>query len=63
VPGVQVTVGGIEAQVSFAGLSPGSVGLYQINTVVPVGVTPGTAVPVVVSVAGQASRTVTMAVQ
>ncbi len=34
-----VTVGGQPAQVSFAGLTPGGIGLYQINFVVP----PGTA--------------------
>jgi len=32
---VTVTIGGIQANVLFAGLSPGSVGLYQVNAVVP----------------------------
>jgi uncharacterized protein (TIGR03437 family) len=30
-----VTIGGLPATVQFAGLSPGSVGLYQVNAVVP----------------------------
>lgn len=60
---VTVTIGGQDAPVSFAGLTPGLVGFYQINTVVPPGVTPGDA-PVVVSVAGQSSpSTATIAVQ
>lgn len=31
----QVTIGGFSAPVSFAGLTPGFIGLYQINTMVP----------------------------
>ncbi len=34
-PSPQVTVGGQNATVAFAGLSPGFVGLYQVNFVVP----------------------------
>ena len=33
-----VRVGGVVAQVRFAGLTPGSLGLYQVNFVVPSGV-------------------------
>ena len=50
-----VTIGGQTATVTFAGLSPGFVGLYQIDASVPGGVTPGSAVPVVVSIAGETS--------
>jgi len=57
-----VTIGGQPAPVSFSGLTPGYPGLYQINAVVPSGVS-GDAVPVVVSVTGQTSPPVTMAVQ
>jgi uncharacterized protein (TIGR03437 family) len=32
---VRATVGGIEAEVSFSGLTPGLSGLYQINLKVP----------------------------
>ncbi len=60
---VTVTIGGVDAPVQFAGLAPGFAGLYQVNAVVPAGVTPGNDVPVVLSVSGQTSPTVTMAVQ
>jgi uncharacterized protein (TIGR03437 family) len=50
---VTVTIGGIPATVLFAGLTPGYVGLYQVNVMMPAGVTPGTQVPVTVSVAGK----------
>jgi len=43
-----VTIGGVSANVSYAGLTPSLVGLYQVNVTVPAGVTPGAAVPVVV---------------
>ena len=58
-----VTIGGVSAPVSFAGLAPGFVGLYQINAMVPAGVS-GDALPVVVTVAGRSSSgSVTMAVR
>jgi len=63
---VTVTIGGVAATVSFAGLTPGDPGLYQINAVVPSGIVTGDAVPVVISVAGQTSPispAVTMAVK
>jgi len=58
-----LTIGGIAARVDFAGLTPGYPDLYQVNTVVPAGVTPGTDVPVVLTIAGQSSPPVTIAVQ
>jgi adhesin/invasin len=57
-----VTIGGQNATVAFSGLTPGYPGLYQVNAVVPNGVS-GAAVPVVVTVAEQPSPSVTMAVQ
>jgi uncharacterized protein (TIGR03437 family) len=60
---VTVTIGGKAAQVAFSGLTPGYAGLYQINAVVPSGITTGDAVPVVLSVAGQTSPAVTIAVR
>jgi len=60
---VSITIGGISATVSFAGLAPGYPDLYQVNAVVPSGVAPGGAVPVVLNVAGQTSPAVTMTVQ
>jgi uncharacterized protein (TIGR03437 family) len=60
---VTVTIGGIPARVDFAGLAPGFAGLYQVNAVVPAGVTPGDA-DVVVTAAGLSSPSgVTIAVR
>jgi uncharacterized protein (TIGR03437 family) len=59
---VSLTIGGHTASVKFAGLTPGFAGLYQVNALVPAGVT-GNSVPVVLTVAEQPSPTVTMAVQ
>jgi uncharacterized protein (TIGR03437 family) len=59
----QVTVGGKTASVAFSGLTPGLVGVYQINAVVPAGVTPGDQVPVVINISGQTSPAVTIAVK
>jgi uncharacterized protein (TIGR03437 family) len=52
---VTVSIGGQIASVAFAGLTPTLVGLYQVNVVMPAGVTPGNAVPVMLTVAGQTS--------
>lgn len=60
---VTVTIGGQSADVLFAGLSPGFSGLYQVNAVVPKAITPADAVAVQVEVAGQRSRSVTIAVR
>ncbi len=60
---VAVTIGGAQANVFFSGLTPGFVGLYQINAIVPSGVAPGDQVPVVVSEAQQTSAPVLIAVR
>ena len=60
---VTVTIGGIDANVTFAGLTPTQIGLYQVNVVIPAGITPGLEVPLVLSAAGQVSVPVTIAVQ
>jgi uncharacterized protein (TIGR03437 family) len=60
---VTVTIGGAPATVSFAGLAPGWVGLYQVNVQVPANAPVGDAVPVSLSVGGAASNQVTMAVE
>ena len=46
---------GVPAQVAYAGLSPGSVGLYQVNVVVP-NVNPGDAIPITFTIANARSR-------
>jgi uncharacterized protein (TIGR03437 family) len=57
-----VTIGGVAGSVLFSGLAPGFVGEYQVNVVVPSGVSAGSAVPVVLSIGGVSSNTVTIAV-
>ena len=47
----------------FAGLTPGSPGLYQINAVVPSGVQTGNTVPVTITTSGQTSVPVTIAIR
>jgi uncharacterized protein (TIGR03437 family) len=60
---VALTIGGRAASVVSAGLAPGFIGTYQVKMIVPSGVTPGSAVPVVLRVAGQDSPAVTMALR
>ena len=61
---VSVTIGGKQAQVQYAGPLAGVAGMLQVNVVVPDGVDPGPAVPVVLTV-GEASsqNAVTLALQ
>lgn len=49
-----VTIGGQQAQVTFSGLTPGFVGLYQVNVVVPAGIGTGNQ-PITIAIAGQTS--------
>jgi uncharacterized protein (TIGR03437 family) len=65
VQAVSATVGDVNATVSYAGGAFGlAAGVFQVNLRVPEGVTPGAAIPVVVSVGGVASsQAVTMAVR
>ena len=60
---VTLTIGGVPATVSFAGLTPGQTGLYQVNAVVPSGVAAGDSVPVVMTAAGQSSAPVFISVR
>jgi uncharacterized protein (TIGR03437 family) len=59
---VTVTIGGQSATVSFAGLSPGFVGLFQVNATVPTSAPSGNAVPVVVTSQNLSSNAATIAV-
>ncbi len=47
-----VTIGGVAAQVTFAGLSPQFVGINQINVMIPAGTPTGSAVPLQIQVNG-----------
>jgi minor extracellular serine protease Vpr len=57
-----VTIGGSTAQVNFSGLTPGSIGLYQVNAVIPANAPTGSQ-PLVVTIGGVASKTVNLTVQ
>lgn len=59
---VTVTIGGSNAPVSFAGLTPGVVGLYQINLTVPSDIAAGNQ-QVVVMVGGVSSKASVLPVQ
>jgi uncharacterized protein (TIGR03437 family) len=59
----KVSIGGASATVSFSGLAPGYVGLYQLNAQVPADSLTGDAVPLTVSVGNAVSNEVTIAVQ
>ncbi len=60
---VTVAVGGIDAQVPFAGLAPGFAGLYQVNATVPADAPTGNGTSLMISVLGQASAPVAVAVK
>ena len=62
---VTVTIGGVPAEVQYAGSAPGMVsGMLQVNVVVPDDAPSGTGVPVVVSVGSfQSQGTAVMAIQ
>jgi uncharacterized protein (TIGR03437 family) len=57
-----VTIGGVQAEVLFSGLTPGFAGLYQVNARVPSSTNVGPSVPVILQAGGRNSNTATMAV-
>ena len=59
---VTITLGGMAVPVSSAALVPGYAGIYVIQAKIPSGITPGTAVALVVSTLGQSSTPVNIAV-
>jgi uncharacterized protein (TIGR03437 family) len=60
---VKVTIGGLDAPVFFAGLTPGFTGLYQVNAYVPAGVAHGEDVPLVITQAGRSSPPVSLSIK
>jgi uncharacterized protein (TIGR03437 family) len=60
---VSVVLNGASIPSSFAGLSPGSVGLFQVNVQIPENAPAGNAVTLAVTAGGVASNTVTIAIQ
>jgi uncharacterized protein (TIGR03437 family) len=49
----EVLIGGVPAEVSYSGVAPGFIGLYQVNAKIPAGIAAGQK-PVVVSMGGTA---------
>ncbi len=62
-PTVTIGIGTQPATVLFSGLAPGFVGLYQVNVTVPADAPSGDAVPLMLTINGVSSNTVTMAIQ
>jgi uncharacterized protein (TIGR03437 family) len=61
---VTVSIAGQSAEVLYAGSAGDSVaGLLQVNARIPMGIAPGSAVPVAITVGGSSQAGVTMAVQ
>ena len=60
---VTVTIGGVSVPVVSATLSPAVPGLYYVYITMPAGIAAGSAVPVILSAAGESSPVTTMAVQ
>jgi uncharacterized protein (TIGR03437 family) len=58
-----VTLGGISAPVTYSGLAPYFVGLYQVNVQIPQNAPVGDAVPVVLTFGGMTANMVTIALQ
>ena len=62
-PSMCVAIGTAFGNVSYSGLAPGFVGLWQINVAIPAGTPAGSAVPIRVVINGTPSNTVTVAVK
>ncbi len=60
---VTASIGGVAADVFFSGLTPGFVGLYQVNATVKAGTPTGNAVALILTAAGQSSKPAMMAVK
>jgi uncharacterized protein (TIGR03437 family) len=60
---VHATVGGVPATVLFAGLTPGFIGLGQVNVLVPDGAPKGDSVPVILESSGQTSKAVNVSIR
>jgi uncharacterized protein (TIGR03437 family) len=58
---VTLTIGGVAADVKFAGLVPGAIDLYEVVAIVPDGIPAGDAIPVLISVANQLNQIGTLA--
>ena len=60
---VTASLGGQDIPVSFAGLTPGFIGLYQVNVPIPVNTPPGLDLPIYFRIGGVVSSPVEIAIQ
>ena len=60
---VSATIGGVPATVLFGGLTPGFIGLGQVNVLIPDAAPAGDAVPVVLESGGQSSKPATVSIR
>ncbi len=60
---VTVVVGGASLTAAYAGVSPGTPGLYQVNVMLPATMPPGLALPLYLKQGSVVSNTVTVAVE
>jgi len=60
---VEVLVGEKRAQVLFSGLTPGFAGLYQVNAILAADTPTGDTVPLAISITGQSSNVVSIAIR
>ena len=59
----RATLGGIDAQIQFLGLTPGFVGLAQANVLIPDAVSPGAEVPLVLRTGDQSSNATVVSIR
>jgi uncharacterized protein (TIGR03437 family) len=60
---VNAVVNGTEIPAVFAGLTPGFIGLYQVNVLIPTGTAPGLGISLALRQAGAQSNTVPVSIQ
>ena len=60
---VTALINSVELPVQYAGLTPGYIGLYQVNVPIPGGTAPGTSLSLNLKAAGVVSNTVNVAIQ
>jgi uncharacterized protein (TIGR03437 family) len=60
---VNAVIGGTTVSAAFAGLTPGTIGLYQANVQIPASLPPGTSLPLYLQQGSAVSNTVTVAIR
>jgi uncharacterized protein (TIGR03437 family) len=60
---VSAVIGGVEIPTAFAGLTPGFIGLYQANILIPAALPPGLNLSLYLKQSGVASNAVSVAIQ